>query len=72
MNNIGQPKPKPPRYQSAAEKTAETCRKTARSYQRTNTLQRHKIKRLEAALVEILASCTLDTVHDIAREALSK
>ena len=68
MNNIGPPIP----IVSESASRAERYRKAATSFQSANTLQRHKIKRLEAALVEILASCTLDTVHDIAREALSK
>ena len=68
MNNIGPPIP----IVSESASRAERYRQKANTYQRTNALQRHKIKRLEAALSEILASCTLDTVHDIAREALSK
>jgi len=68
MNNIGPPIP----IVSESASRAEQYRKKSNTYQSANATQRHTIKRLEAALREILASCTLDTVHDIAREAISK
>ena len=67
MNNIGPPIP----IVSESAARAERYRQKANTYQRTNALQRHKIKRLEAALVEIMSHQQEHTAA-IARKALQK